>query len=1093
MDVPGPKVARVLLGALLAMAAAKAQAGRAELYGGITDPSGLPVVNAIVTAINEATAAESKTTTASNGDYHFFALPPGNYTLKVARPGFVTLRRTGVELRVGDLVELNLRLQIGEVAEFVDVHAAAPMLETTTGTESFVAAEKQVSSLPLDGRNFVPLIALAPGVALPPGSTSSPSLLPRINGRRPRTSEYIYDGVSVLQPEPGQVAYFPILDSIQEFRVQLNSYSAEYGRSNGGIIQVASKSGSNQFHGTLFEYLRNEALNARNFFARPGALPPFKRNQYGFVLGGPVQKNKTFFFTDWQGTRLRIGNTRISSVPTSSARQGVFSAVIDDPATTRQNSSGAWIRDPFPGNSVPLARFDTTAASLLSHYPLPNVFAANGAELSANNFSRTAIDWTDQDQFDTRLDRYFGERHRLFGRYTWLRDESAPGTPLPDGSRSISSGVIGDTLTRADSIAVDDTFTASPSAVNQLRFGFSRRGFGRTPESALPIYQVAGFQQLGPPESATSQFTTSVTQLIDTWSMVKASHSLKFGTDLRFERLDVRQPPDPSGLFTFSNVLTAALNASGSPTTNTGNAFASFLLGQVSTFNIDVQPRTLKPRASIAEFFVQDDWKAARRLSLSLGVRYTLNFPSTEANNRGAIFNLNTEQLDFLGQNGMPRSARKLDWGDFGPRVSLAYQVADSFVVRSGYGLVWIEQAGITTPFTVPFFPFIQSVGQRSQDNLHPAFVLAGGPSVVITQPNPDSGLGQGVFGVDRQTGSGYAQQWNFSLERTIGKDWVVDAPRGDGYQPEPTARGHPGDGIGTHRAGDESVLRTDSGVVFARRPHARLAATAAPVPAIHYRQPVPEQHREFDVSRASGPRGEAIFGGADADGGVHVFEAHRRCVVRLRRGDSHRARGQFPGGRQLQSQARKGPVERRHSACVFGGLRVRSAFPAAPDYARVESWRDHPPSVRNAPRGDADHEFQLVRRVRDPASESHCGSGARFQPAVSCALVQYGGVRSGASVHDRQQLAESGSGAGLRGCGPDAVTYVCGDGAGEPGTSGGDFQCLEYAFIRTTERSGGKCGFREYYECLRSARGGIRAARRFLTNAGCEPAPRCW
>ena len=747
-----------------------AQVGRAELYGFVTDPSALPVANAMVTAVADATGIEARTTTASNGGYHFFALPPGRYTLIASRPGFAALRRTGVEIRVGDLLELDLHLQVGEVTQYVEVLAAPPMLETTTGTQSFTASETLVSTLPLDGRNFVPLVALAPGVALPPGSTASPSLLPRISGSRPRTSEYIYDGISVLQPEPGQVAYFPILDSIQEFRVQLNSYSAEYGRSNGGIIQVATKSGAKELHGTLFEYLRNEVLNARNYFAPSGPNPLFKRNQYGVVLGGPVQKNKTFFFADWQGTRLRIGNPRISTVPTSLARQGIFSTAIADPATTRQNDAGTWVRDPFPNNTVPLNRFDTVAASLLSHYPLPNSAGA------ANNYRRTAIDWTDQDQFDTRLDRYFGERHRLFGRYTWLRDESAPGTPLPDGSGNITSGVIGDTLTRADSVAVDDTYTASPGAVNQLRFGFSRRGFVRTPDSTLPIYQIAGFQQLGPPESAMSRFTTSLTQFIDTYSTLKGAHSLKFGADLRFERLDVLQPPDPNGLFSFSNVFTAALNPSGTPTTNTGNAFASFLLGQVSTFNIDVQPQTLKPRASIAEFFVEDDWKATRRLSLSLGLRYTLNFPSTEANDRGAVFNLNTQQLDFLGGNGMPRSARKLDWYDFGPRASLAFQVTDSFVVRSGYGLVWIEQAGITTPFTVPFFPFIQSIGQRSQDNLHPAFVLSEGPSVVVTAPNPDSGLGQGVFGVDRQTGSGYAQQWNLSLEKTLGKDWVIEA-----------------------------------------------------------------------------------------------------------------------------------------------------------------------------------------------------------------------------------------------------------------------------------------------------------------------------
>jgi len=754
-----------------------AQAGRAELFGTVRDPAGLPVTGVKVEALEQETGWLARRTTTDTGQFHFFALPPGSYSLTASKPQFATLHRTGVELRVADRIALDLVLQVGELSESVDVKAAAPLLQTTSGTENFVADQTKVIALPLDGRNFVPLVALAPGVALPPGSTASPSLLPRINGSRPRTSEYIYDGISVLQPEPGQVAYFPIVDGIAEFRVQINSYSAEYGRSNGGVIQVSSKSGSNDLHGTLFEFFRNEALNARNLFALPGPNQPFKRNQYGFVLGGPIQQNRTFFFVDWQGTRLRIGNTKISTVPTSAQRQGIFTTPIFDPGTTELTAAG-YLRSAFVNNQIPSSHFDPVAASLLSRFPLPNVFI-NGKEATANNYRRLGIDTTDADQFDTRLDRYFGERQRFFGRYTFLRDDSTPGTPLPDGSGNITSGVIGDTLTRADSIVAEHDYTRSANAVNQLRFGFSRRGFNRfnlvTPGAAVPIYQIAGFQQLGPSEGANSNFTTSVTQFIDTYSTIKGRHSIKSGADIRLERLDVLQPPDPAGLFSFTNVFTSGINPSGTPIANTGNALASFLTGQVATFNIDTQQQVLKPRAKIAEFFVQDDWKATDRLSLGLGLRYTLNFPSTEANNHGAVFNLNTQQLDFLGQNGVPRSARRLDWHDFGPRVSLAYKVTDSFVIRSGYGLVWIEQAGITTPFTVPFFPFIQSSGQRSQDNINPAFVLSQGPAVQIMPPNPNSGLGQGVFGVETDTGSGYAQQWNFTLQKTLGKNWTAE------------------------------------------------------------------------------------------------------------------------------------------------------------------------------------------------------------------------------------------------------------------------------------------------------------------------------
>jgi hypothetical protein len=796
-ETPMPlfNLTRLMLLALLGYASALAQAGGAELFGTVRDPSGLPLAQGAVEAEDQGTGVVSKSVTGDTGEYHFFALPPGNYVLMLAKTGFTTLRRRGIQLRVADRVSLDLELQIGELSQIVEVTAATPLLQTTGGTESFVVDGKKVATLPLDGRNFVPLVALSPGVALPPGSTASPSVLPRINGSRPRTSEYIYDGVSVLQPEPGQAAYYPILDAMQEFRVQINSYSAEYGRSNGGVIQVNTKSGTNDFHGSVFEYFRNETLNARNFFAPAGPKPPFKRNQYGFVLGGPIQKNKAFFLADWQGTRLRTGNTRTSTVPTSLQRQGAFSSVVYDPATTRQDSAGAWQRDPFPNNTIPPIQFDGAAANLLSRYPPPNVFA-NGKEAVANNYRRVGIDNTDQDQFDIRLDHYFGDRHRVLGRYTCLRDHSAPATPLPDGSGNITSGFIGDTLTRAGGIVAEYSFSRSTASVNQVRFGFTRRGFNRSalntgqPAStvtgipnipstafgdALPIFQIAGLQQIGPPESANSQFTTSVTQFIDTYSTIRGRHSLKLGADIRLERLDVLQPPDPTGLFSFSALFTNGLTAAGSAVANTGNSLASFLLGQVNSFNIDVQQQVLKPRARIAEFFVQDDWKATRRLALGLGLRYTLNFPSTEANDRGAVFNFKTQQLDFLGKNGGPRSARKLDYGDFGPRVSLAFKVTDNFVMRAGYGLVWIEQAGITTPFTVPFFPFIQSNGQRSLDNIYPAFVLSEGPSVRITPPNPDSGLGQGVFGSDRNTGSGYAQQWNLTLQKMFGTEWSLE------------------------------------------------------------------------------------------------------------------------------------------------------------------------------------------------------------------------------------------------------------------------------------------------------------------------------
>ncbi|MCU1236145.1 MAG: hypothetical protein JWP63_4112, partial [Candidatus Solibacter sp.] len=725
--------------------------------GTIHDPSGLAVAKAKVEVEDQATRARYAGLSDAQGEYHLVGLPAGRYLLTVEQPGFHRYRQSGITLRLAERTALDVTLEIGQPSQSVDVTAAAELLQAASGEVSANVDEQKISTLPLDGRNFVPLVTLSPGVALPNGQ-----FLPRINGSRPRTNEYLYDGISVLQPEPGQVVYYPIIDGMAEFKLNVNAYSPEYGRSNGGTVMVIGKSGSNDFHGSLFEFFRNEALNARNLFAQPGPTPEFRRNQYGATLGGPIQRNKTFFFVDWQGTRLRTGITRFSVVPTLAQRQGIFTQAIFDPATSP--------RTQFPNNTIPANRIDPIANQVLQHYPLPNL-------AGANNYVRTATEPDSQDQADIRLDRYFGQRHRVFGRYTSFRDDDTPVTPLPEGSGSLTSGVIGHAITRGDAFAGDYQFVVSPSALNQARVGYARRDLNQRSlqnggiavpglpansfASVLPIFSVAGFQQVGPTTAANSNFTTSITEFLDTFTLVRRRHTIKFGADIRREALDVLNPPNPTGSFGFSTTGSNSTSVSGS-----GSALASLLLGQVNAFTIDIQKQVIQPRAHIAEFFIGDDWRVTPRLTLNLGTRYTLNFPSTERHDQGAVFNLTSQVLEF------PHTARELECCDFGPRVGLAYRAGDSWVIRSGYGMVFFEQSGITTPFTMPQFPFVQTVGQQSADNVNAAFLLAGGPAVQVTAPNPNSGLGQGVFSVDRHNGSGYSQQWNMAVQKTLGKNW---------------------------------------------------------------------------------------------------------------------------------------------------------------------------------------------------------------------------------------------------------------------------------------------------------------------------------
>ena len=754
----------------------------ADLRGRVLDPSGAAVRNAIVDLTPAATDTHISTVTSPSGNYSFTNLTPGVYQIDVAANGFAHLTRTGIHVIVGQTVSADLTLTLGGSRQTVKVSADAPLLQSETSNVQTNIAGHTVLAMPLNTRNFVQLATLAPGVELPPGT-----VLPRINGGRPRTNEYLYDGISALQPEPGQVVYFPIIDDIQAFTVESDNVPAEFGRFNGGVVNVATRSGSNTFHGTLFEFFRNENLNARNFFAAPGGRKPeYRRNLYGATIGGPIFPKHLFFFGAYQGVKQLIGVTTISTVPTIAERQGIFTGVahIYDPATSAV-VNGLTVRSEFP-NDVINVPFDPAAQALLSRFPTPTNPTAR-----ANNYTRTANDADHQNQFDFRIDGSRGTHDLAFARYSYFNEVEQPVTPLPDGSGALGGSVIGTggvaglSNVLGQQAVVNETHIFSPHLLTDLRIGYTRRGntingttLGDTASAALgipgipanaafnnalPLFTFSGFQQLGPSPSTFSQYQTAVWQTVDNLAYTRGSHQFKVGLDFRWYQLNAVAPPNPTGSFAFT---TTGTNQQG--VTDSGNSFASFLLGQVDTFQIDLQQSRIRPRDHIFEFFAQDDWKLTPRLTLNIGARYTLHFPSTENNDQGAVFNLATQQLNYLGLNGFPHSARELHYDNLAPRVGFAWKLAPTSVLRSGFGIVFIDQSGITTPFTVPQFPFIQNVQQRTQDSLRPAFVLSSGPTVAPIPLTPDAGLGQSVYTVDRHAGSGYVQQWNLAIQRAI-------------------------------------------------------------------------------------------------------------------------------------------------------------------------------------------------------------------------------------------------------------------------------------------------------------------------------------
>src|SRR5262245_20926317 len=343
--------------AMVCASPAFGQVASGEITGLVRDQNGAAVPGATVTVTQVVTNRPRVVVSTADGALTAAGLAPGEYRVEIALAGFKPVRREGVLPSPGEQVRLDFDLAVGDVREQVTVRADTPILREATGSLGTVVKHEQLMQLPLNGRSFIALSALAPGVALPPNSQ-----LPRINGGRPRTNEYLFDGISVLQPEPGQVAYFPIIDAIEEFKVETNSPPAEFGRFNGGVINLTTKSGANAFHGNGFEFIRNEALNGRNFFQAANTVKPdYRRNQYGGTFAGPLTRNRTFFFMDYQGQRQAIARTPISTVPTALQRQGIFTEpvgvrvpVIYDPATT----TPAKVRAPFPNNTIPLDRID---------------------------------------------------------------------------------------------------------------------------------------------------------------------------------------------------------------------------------------------------------------------------------------------------------------------------------------------------------------------------------------------------------------------------------------------------------------------------------------------------------------------------------------------------------------------------------------------------------------------------------------------------------------------------------------------------------------------------------------------------------------
>jgi hypothetical protein len=749
------------------------------ILGTVTDPTSATIAGASITVTNLGTNEASRVKTDEVGNYFVPNLRPGNYSVTVEASGFKKFVQDGIPLQIDQRARVDAKLVLGATTEVVEVVSSAPVLQTEQGAIGQVVDNRKIVGLPLNGRGAFGLIGLVPGVADgAAGGTSGASA--RINGGRNRLNEIQLDGVTAVNVKGGNVGYTPMVDALEEFKIVTNSFSAEYGRTGGGVILATIKSGSNAFHGTVFEFLRNDALNARNFFAPPNQPKPvLRQNMFGAAVGGPIRKDKTFFFVDWQGTRVRTAAVRTSSVPTPAMRSGNLSGFnpIYDPATTRVVGNQV-LREPVPGNMIPASRFDPASANVLKYYPEPT---ASGL---ANNYVLAGPGQRRDDQGDVRVDHNISDAVRLMGRYSLNDTESVPSptfTTVGSPANYPSEG-------RQQNAAFSYLHTIRPTLINELRLGFNRvysqgvsitagqnypqqLGIPGVPQDNFPRVNITGLTSIGNERSRPALTRVTAYQLVDNMTWTKGRHYLKLGFDIRQSQSNNFNPTNASGEFSFGPAQTGI-----STSNQTGNAFASFLFGDGSGFQLLPGVSTYLSFPSY-DFYVQDDFKVSQRLTLNFGLRYEPAFHFTEKYDRITHFNPQRRLLDFAGQNGAPRHFYPNDWDNIGPRFGAAYRVNNATVIRMGYGMYFASAPVASnpgTPLEAPF-PYARSFALTAPafPSL-PLFTLSRFPGGASDFDTTGRTAGENVH-FDTNSRAPYMQSWNFSIQRELRRNLALD------------------------------------------------------------------------------------------------------------------------------------------------------------------------------------------------------------------------------------------------------------------------------------------------------------------------------
>ncbi|MDX1978950.1 MAG: TonB-dependent receptor [Bryobacteraceae bacterium] len=787
---------------LLPIAAVALYAQNAQITGRVTDPTGAVVPGADVTVTNVDTG--DKRTAASNeqGYYTVLFLIPGNYQVQMQKQGFRAAARTGLRLQVDQVARLDFTLELGGVAESVDVVGTAPLVESETSSIGQVVNNKSIVEMPLNGRNAWHLVQLTAATVFVGGIGDAGEIpVASMAGGRAFSQMLWVDGGSVQKSsiDRAMAELAPMVDAVEEFKVITNNYAAEYGRSAGGVFSAVTKSGTNQFRGTAFEFLRNNALDARNFFASRQA--PLRYNQFGGTLGGPIRKDKTHFFAALEGTKQSRGETGIFTLPTPDHKRGVFTGLVDvqrrplqlyNPFTTRVNPSdpSRRLRDPFPNNVIPTSLFDPVAARALTFYPDPNT-AGNAA--GANNFNINIFGRRTQYHGTARVDHTLTDKDRLFFRYINQYNFTPQSNAFPEPA---ASG-LGPTPTRNIS-NMAQTFmgsyirTISPTLISDLKFAWVRQGRsifhesvgGNWPEKlglrgvepiSFPVFRPQGYALLGSPNTFREQ-RGSPYQFMENITWSRGNHNWKAGFEYRYNSSADEFDRSPSGDFTFAQQGTGLQG-----NTLTGNGFASMLLGFATNAVVREAP-VLNTRAHYFGGFLQDDWKVTPRFTLNLGVRYDVEPSPFSPDNSFNAFDGNAVHptarvpgvVTFAGVGGTPTSLFDTDYNNLAPRFGFAWRPFgdDRTVVRGGYG-VFIGNTNDIGYGSDARLGFSLDLLLVSPDqNQTPAFLLKDG-FPAYAKPGPESrtpafGLNTSITYYERQRATPYSQQFNFGVQREV-------------------------------------------------------------------------------------------------------------------------------------------------------------------------------------------------------------------------------------------------------------------------------------------------------------------------------------